>query len=104
MKFFEVSVYTKDELKKQLLEAAQYGLPTKLAYNSLNQFSEKDSLALNFFEEEVLHLSQKLIPLQSSYTQSGSNDGPIDDGGAPVKDDDDITDDGEASRDKKDKS
>lgn len=105
VKFFEVSVYTKDEFKKQLLEAAQYGLPTKLAYNSLNQFSEKDSLALNFFEEEVLHLSQKLIPLQSSYTQSGSNDnGPVDDSGAPVKDDDDLTDDGEASRDKKDKS
>lgn len=106
VKFFEVSAYTKDEFKKQLLESAQYGMPTKLAYNSLNQFSEKDTLSLNFFEEEVLHLSQKLIPLQSSYTQSSSNpqNEGSDSGGAPTKDNDDITDDGEASRDKSDKA
>ena len=81
-------------------------MPTKLAYNSLNQFSEKDTLSLNFFEEEVLHLSQKLIPLQSSYTQSSSNpqNEESDSGGAPTKDNDDITDDGEASRDKSDKA
>lgn len=103
VKFFEVSAYTKDEFKKNLLEAAQYGLSTKLAYNTLNSFSEMDTLALNFLEEEVLHLSDKLIPLQSSYTQSG-NDNSSGKDGAPTKDDTTITDDGEASREKADKS
>lgn len=104
VKFFEVSVYTKDEFKKQLLEAAQYGLPTKLAYNNLNQFSEKDTLALNFFEEEVLQLTSKLIPLQSSYTQTGKTESGSDTDGAPTKDGTEITDDGESSRDKSDRA
>lgn len=99
VKFFEVSAYTKDEFKQELLVGAQNGLPTKLAYNTLNQFSEKDTLALNFLEEQVLGLSGLLVPLQTSYTQSGSSDT----GGAPTKDDSSITDDGEASRDKQDK-
>jgi hypothetical protein len=102
VKFFEVSAYTKNELKKNLLEAAQYGLPTKLAYNNLNQFSEKDTLSLNFLEEEVLHLSDKLIPLQSSYTQSGNENDS--DSESQVKDPDELTDDGEASREKADKA
>ena len=99
VKFFEVSAYTKDEFKQELLSSAQNGLPTKLAYNTLNQFSEKDTLALNFLEEQVLGLSGLLVPLQTSYTQSGSSDT----GGAPTKDDSEITDDGAASRDKQDK-
>ena len=100
VKFFEVSVYTKDKFKKALLESAQYGLPTRLAYNTLNGFSEKDTLALSFLEIDCLHLDEKLVPLQSSYTQSGNI--TEDTGGAPKKDPDELTDDGEASRDKKD--
>ena len=96
VKFFEISAYTKDQFKKDLLEAAQNGLPTKLVYNTMNQFSEKDTLALNFLEEQVLGLTGLFVPLQTSYTQSGSSDT----GGAPTKDDSEITDDGEASRDK----
>ena len=83
VKFFEVSVYTKDAFRKSMLESAQYGLPTKLAYNTLNGFSERDTLALNFLEEEVLKVSEKFVPLQSSYTQSGTEETA----GRPVEDD-----------------
>ena len=69
-----------------------------MAYNTLNQFSEKDTLALNVLEQQVLGISQLFVPLQTSYTQSGSSDT----GGAPTKDDTEITDDGEASREKQD--
>lgn len=99
VKFFEVSVYTKEEFKKSMLESAQYGLPTKLMLNNLNGFSELDTLALNFLEEECLGLSNKLVPLQSSHTQSSSEIG-----GGQNKDSTDLTDEGEASRDKKDKA
>lgn len=95
VKFFEISTYTKEDFKKSLLQDAQYGLPTKLAINALNGFSEKDTLALNFLEEECLQLSQKFVPLQSSHTQSGQQDA-----GRPKTDN--KTDDGEASEEKRD--
>lgn len=98
VKFFEVSSYTKEAFKKAILEAGQYGLPTRLAYNTLNQFSEMDTLALNFLEINCLGLDKSLIPLQSSHTQNGTSDT----GGAPIKDSGDLSDDGEASRDKAD--
>lgn len=97
VKFFEVSVYTKEEFKKSLMEGAERGLPTLLAYNSCNQFSELETLALNFLETEVLDLHNKFIPVATSHTQSSS-----DTGGAPTKDSDELTDDGESSRDKAD--
>lgn len=100
VKFFEVSVYTKETFKKSLLEGATYGTPTILAYNSCNQFSELDTLALNFLENDCLDLQNKFIPVKSSHTTSGSSET----GGAPTKDPDDLTDEGEASIDKKDKS
>lgn len=106
VKFLHASIYTQDDLKKSLLEAAQYSLPTKLAYNTLNGFSELDTLALNYLENEVLGLQDKFIyPLNSSFTSgsdevsSGTTD-PVT-GGRPISDNTDLTDDGEASRTKR---
>ena len=101
VKFFEISVYTKEAFKKSMLEAGQYGLPTRLAYNTLNQFSEMDTLALNFLEVNCLGLDQALIPLHSSHTQ---NSDTSETGGAPEKDTGELTDDGEASKDKRDQA
>lgn len=105
VKFFPVSVYTKDDFQKNLLTAAQNGLPTKLAYNTLNGFSELDTLALNFFEEEVLDLGNRLKPLSTSYTQSSYDAGETDEigQGRPALDDGELSDEGEASRDKRDR-
>lgn len=90
---FEVSVYTKDDLRKTLLESCQYGYSNRLAYNTLLGFSEQETMAQNYFEEDVLKLHEKMIyPLSSSFTQPSE--------GAPVKDDDDISDEGDKSRDK----
>ena len=103
VKFFPVSVYTKASFKEDLIKAGTYGLPTKLALNSLNGFSELDTLALNFLEEEVLQLSTKLVPFQSSHTQSGDKiTDPENKGGRPK--DDEQTSDGEASEDKRDRA
>ena len=50
-------------------------------------------MAQNYFEEDVLKLHEKMIyPLSSSFTQPSE--------GAPVKDDDEISDEGDKSRDK----
>ena len=100
VKFLPLSVYTKDDYRDKLLESAQNGLPTVLALNTLNGFSEKETLALNFLEQDVLGLSEKLRPLQTSYTQSGTEDGYTSEvgQGAPEKDAGDLSDSGERSR------
>lgn len=98
IKFFEVSTFTKEEFKKSILESGQNGLPTKLMINNINGFSELDTLALNFLEEDCLQLSSRFVPLQTSYVQSGKESG------GQTKSDDEISSEGEASRDKRDKA
>ena len=99
VKFFEVSYFTKSDLRKELLENATYSLPTKLAVNVLSGFSELETLALNHFEEDILGLGNILTsPLQSSHTTSNV-------GGEDLKKDpEELTDSGEASREKRDRS
>ena len=99
VKFLKVTPYTKAEVKKSLLEDATYGLPTILSINSLNGFSELETLSLNYLENDVLGLVNKFKPLQSSHTQSSA-----DSSGGQEKSIDDLTDAGEASIDKRDKS
>lgn len=100
VRFMPISVYTKADYRDQLLSSGQYGLPTKLAINTLNGFNEKDTLAMNYVEEELLQLSNKLIPLNSSYTQSGNDDGYTSEvgQGRPKVDEGDLSDSGDRSR------
>lgn len=98
VKFFEISSYTKDAFKESMQKDLQYGFPNILAINSLNGFSEMDTLALNFLEQDVLGLTDKFKPLTSANTVSNKE------GGAPIKSDTEITDDGAESRDKRDRS
>lgn len=94
IRLFEVSVYTKDSLRKELLENGQNGLPTKLAINAMSGFSELDTLSLNFLEENCLKLHERFsYPLSTSYTQSDKE------AGGQEKDIDDLTDDGLRDRD-----
>lgn len=94
VKFFEVSTYTAKQFRQELLENASNGLPNKLAIASMSGFSELDTLSLNFLEEEILGLSDKLSPLSSSFTQTGN-----DKGGGQEKDVDELTDAGQRTRD-----
>ena len=94
VKFFEVSTYTAKQFRQELLENASNGLPNKLAIASMSGFSELDTLSLNFLEEEIFGLSEKLKPLSSSFTQTGNNKS-----GGQEKDIDDLSDEGERSRD-----
>lgn len=94
VKFFEVSAYTKDAFKESLQKDLNYGFISSLAINSLNGFSELDTLALNFLEKDVLKLNEKFIPLQTASTQSGDSEG-----GAPTKSSTQISDEGDKTRD-----
>lgn len=99
VKFFEVSTYTKDEFKASILKDNEYGLAPKLLVNALNGFSELETLSLNFLENECLGLTEKLVPVKSTHTTSSTSES-----GGQTKTDDEISDEGEASREKKDKA
>ena len=94
VKFFEVSAYTKDAFKESLQKDLNYGFVSVLAINSLNGFSELDTLALNFLENDVLKLNEKFVPLKTASTQSGSSEV-----GAPEKSDTEIGDEGSETKD-----
>lgn len=94
VKFFDVSIYQKDDFKKSILESCQNGLPNKILYNTLNGVSEKDTLAMNFLEENCLNLSEKFRPLSTSYTQTGDKAS-----GGQEKDQSDLSDEGLKTRD-----
>ena len=96
VKFFEVSAYTKDAFKESLQKDLNYGFVSALAINSLNGFSELDTLSLNHLETEILKLNERFTPLQTASTQSGDSEG-----GAPKKSDVEISDEGDKTRSKK---
>ena len=93
VKFLKVSENTKAELKESMQKDLQYGYPTILAVNSLNGFSEMDTLALNFLEQDVLGLTNKFKPLVSAATVSNKE------GGRPEESDNKISDEGSKTKD-----
>lgn len=94
---FEVSVYTKDKLAEQLLESCKYSFSNRLAYNTCLGISEKDTMALEYLENQILGLPTLMNhPLTSSFTQSGTK-GEVGEG-APTKDSGELSPSGERSR------
>ena len=92
VKFFPVTVYTLQDYKEQLLTAAQNGFPTILAYGACNGYSEKDTIALNNLEANILGLVNTFKPLSTSYTQSNEV-------GRPKTPDDELSESGDRTRD-----
>ena len=93
--FFIVSPYTKKDFQEQLLTSAQNGLPMALAYNTMNEFSEKDTLAMLQLQD-ILNIPDALKPLSTSYTQSGTS-GEVGQG-RPQTDDDKLSPSGDRTR------
>lgn len=89
VKYLEASPYTKADKKNELLTSGQNGVPVKLAVASLDGFSPLECLSMDVLENSVLQLHKSWIPFSTSYVQSGDN----------TKDDGDLTDEGEATRD-----
>ena len=95
-----VSPYTRKDRRKELLESAQNGMPTKLEISILDGKSPLETISQLYLENDVLGLSSgKLIPLSTSYTQGNITGGtdPVT-GGAPEKDVTELTDEGSSTR------
>lgn len=96
IKFIEVTTYTKEDRIKTLKDASALGLPVKMEYLTLLGYDPLESMASDWLENKLgLAVDKFIHPLVSSYTQSGGSDT----GGAPTKDDGDLTDEGESTKD-----
>ena len=97
--YLPVTIFTKEEYRKALHEANTYAFSYRLAYGTLLDFSERETMASLLFETQLLGLQNIMkYPLQSSYTQSGNSDQGQVGEGAPEKDSGELSPSGERSR------
>lgn len=97
LKFIDTTTYTKDDRIAQVEKAANAGLSVKLEYMTLLGYDPLESIASDWLETKLgLSTTRFIHPLVSSHTQSGNSDT----GGAPNKDDGELTDEGADTKDK----
>lgn len=99
--FLDCSPYNRKEIGDMYLKACQYGVPMVAYYCASQGLSQAEMEGMAYLENDILGLKDKLIPLQSSNTQSSdastaSNNGA----GAPEKDVTELTEGGEVTRNK----
>jgi hypothetical protein len=96
-------VFTKDDRISQLQKAAEFGLSVKLELMSALGYNPIESVGADWLETKLGLATERFVhPLVSSHTASAI--AGSDEGGRPTAEDsgDGLTDDGEASRDKRD--
>ena len=97
IKFIDTTTYSKDDRISQVEKAANAGMPVKLEYMTLLGYDPIESIASDWLETKLgLAVNKFVHPLVSSHTQSGGSDT----GGAPTKDDGDLSDSGSDTKDK----
>ena len=97
VEYSDVSPYFVPEELETLTKIAGLGVPVKLKLASLLNETPQKVHGMDYLERELLQLgtSRWNNPLVSSNTVSSDSEN-----GAPTKSDGDLTDEGEASRDK----
>lgn len=96
--FLDVSAYNRKEAGDAYLKACQYGIPMVSYYCASQGLSQSEMDCMNFLENEILDIKNTFIPLQSSATQSKDSNAATEEGGAPRKDETDLSDSGEQTR------
>lgn len=102
--FLDCSPFNRKEVGEAYLKAAQYGMPTISMYAASQGLSQAELDSMSFLENEVLGLTEMFRPLQSSSTLSSKDakadegDGATEEGGAPEKEIDELTEAGEQTR------
>lgn len=99
--FLDVSPFNRKEVGDAYLKAASYGFPTISAYMASQGVGQAELDSMSYLEGEVLELQKMFKPVVSSSQLSPSNlisKAPTDEGGAPEKDMDELTESGEQNR------
>ena len=90
--FPPITIFNQSEKITEYREAASYGFPTKLLALTALGVRQYDASFLLEYENNLMDLPNRMIPLSSSYTMSGKD-------GAP-KSDEPLTEEGDSTRDK----
>ena len=95
-KLLDTTSFNHSKVTDMLLKLAQNGMPQKL--DAASSFGKSPYEFFNDLEleEGVFNLTELMKPLQTSHTQSGDES----DGGAPTKDDGELTESGQKSRER----
>lgn len=96
--FLDCSPYNREEMGDMYLKACQYGVPMVSYYCASQGLGQAEIDSMNFLENDVLNIKASFVPLKSSSTQSKDSNGATDEGGAPKKSVEDITESGEQTR------
>ena len=100
VEFDDTPPYFVSDKIDQLLKVSQYGLPVKLQLSSLINTNPVKERGMSFMENALgLTVDSWNKPLISSNTQSGISENGDGSEGAPKKDEGDLSDEGEATRD-----
>lgn len=70
----DISIFHQQQFHDMLLKDAQYGVPVKSAIAASLGVSQPKMNAMIYMENDFLKLHEKMVPLQSSYTQSSEPD------------------------------
>lgn len=95
IQFIPVTWFSLDKYLERVKEGATLGLPVKSAYASLVNIQQTDISSMAFLENDVLDLPNILVPLKTSYTQTTA-----DNGGRTPSSEEDLTAEGEKTRNK----
>ena len=87
--YLQTSYKNREKMIDSYLKGAQYGF-SKMAPQIAMGVKQRYIESLAYFENEVLDLDTKLVPLQSSHTQSGKNDSKAAEGVKPTEKDSDV--------------
>ena len=99
--FLDVSPYNRKEAGDSYLKAASYGLPTISAYAASQGLGQEELDAMSYLEGTVLELQKLFKPIVSSSQlnqEALESVAATDEGGAPLKDMDELTESGEQNR------
>lgn len=100
--FLDCSPFNRKELADAYLKACQYGIPMISYYAATQGLNQSELDCMSFLENDVLGLNEMFQPLKSSSTLSTSasdnGNGATDEGGAPQKNVDELSESGEQNR------
>lgn len=97
--FLDVSRFNRKEAGDAYIKACQFGIPMVSYYAASQGMSQVELDCMNFLENDVLDFRNRFMPLQSSSTMSSSG-ASTNSPGRPTKDDDELTESGDISRER----
>lgn len=96
--FLDCSPFNRKEIGDAYIKACSYGLPM-ISYYAASQGMAQDEVdCMNFLENDVLDLTSRFKPLQSSSTQSADSADEDSSPGRNEKDAEELTESGEQTR------